>query len=328
MEIGKYIASILISFVATVCIGPLLIKFLTKLKFGQEILDIGPSWHKKKAGTPTMGGFMFIIGTAFACIAMGITGITLGHYEAILPLIFSVCFGFIGFFDDYIKVVKKRNLGLTARQKIMLQLFVAVVFVVTLKLFNFTDTNVSIPFAGIKDFSWLYYPFAVFVILGTVNSVNLTDGLDGLVSMVTIPPMIFLTAAAFLLKKSEGAVFTLALIGGLIGFLIFNFYPAKVFMGDTGSLFLGGAVVTTAFVLDIPFFIVLFGIIYFYEALSDIIQIGYFKITKGKRIFKMAPIHHHFEKCGWSEKKIVFVFSFISAVFSFIAYIALKMFYK
>lgn len=328
MGIGKYIAAILISFVATVCIGPLLIKFLTKLKFGQEILDIGPSWHKKKAGTPTMGGFMFIIGTIFACVAMGITGVIDGHYEMLLPLVFSICFGFIGFFDDYIKVVKKRNLGLTAKQKIILQLLVSVIFVFTLKQFNFTDTNVVIPFIGSKDFSFLYYLFAIFVILGTVNSVNLTDGLDGLVSMVTIPPMIFLTAAAFHLKKEEGAIFTLAIIGGLIAFLIFNFYPAKVFMGDTGSLFLGGAVVTTAFVLDIPFFIVLFGVIYFCEALSDIIQISYFKITKGKRIFKMAPIHHHFEKCGWSEKKIVFVFSSISGIFSVIAYIALRMFYK
>ncbi|MBR4949413.1 MAG: phospho-N-acetylmuramoyl-pentapeptide-transferase [Clostridia bacterium] len=326
MEIGKYIVALLISFVATVCIGPILIKFLTKLKFGQEILDIGPSWHKKKAGTPTMGGFMFIIGTFFGCISMGITGIISGDYEALLPLIFSICFGFVGFFDDYVKVVKKRNLGLTAKQKIILQLLVAVIFVVTLKNFGFVNTYISIPFLGTADFSWLYYPFAVFVILGTVNSVNLTDGLDGLVSMVTLPPMIFLTLASFMVGKSESAIFTLALIGGLIGFLIFNFHPAKVFMGDTGSLFLGGAVVTTAFVLDIPFFIILFGVIFFCEALSDIIQIGYFKITKGKRIFKMAPIHHHFEKCGWSENKIVFVFSSVSAIFSVISYIALKLY--
>lgn len=309
-----------LAFAVSAVSGKFLIPYLHKLKFGQTINDVGPTWHKNKQGTPTMGGIMFIFG-ALAAIAVGVgvyygAGNALEYGELIKFLsgvFIMVAFGLIGFFDDYIKVVKKRNLGLTEIQKIVLQVAVAVVYLLTLQLSGAATTVVNIPFFGQLDFGWFYWPFMLVAVIGFVNAVNLTDGIDGLCGSVT---MIY--AAAFIVIGGLNALFATrltatALAGALLGFLIYNFHPAKVFMGDTGSMFLGGAVIALAFMANQPLLLFIAGLLYFCEAFSDILQVLSLKL-RGKRMFKMAPIHHHFEMSGWSEVKIVAVFSLFTLI--------------
>ena len=324
------------AFMITALLGIVVIPILHKLKFGHTILDIGPAWHKaKKQGTATMGGVMFIIGitAAFAVgfimlIAGGV--ITLEQSDrmniinAVSGIIMAVLFGFIGFVDDFIKVKKKQNEGLTATQKIIMQILVIAAYFTVRVLSGDTSTVINIPFLGGLDLWYFYYILVGLAILYLVNAVNLTDGIDGLCATVTFVVGSFFAVAAFRLGSLSEVIVSALIIGATLGFLIYNAYPAKVFMGDTGSLFLGGLVVAMAFVIDNPLILVLVGIIYVCESMSDILQVGYFKLTHGKRLFKMAPIHHHFERCGWSENKIVFVFSAVTAVFCLIAYFGLK----
>ncbi len=313
--------ALVIAFAITAVIIPKLIPILRRLKFGQSILEDGPTWHKKKQGIPTMGGIAFICGTSIACLVFVRSG------RAWLAILTALSFGLIGFVDDYIKVVKKRNKGLSARQKSAMQIFVALAFLLALKLSGALSTVIWVPFFNVSfDLSWGFYPFAIFAIVGCVNAVNLTDGLDGLASCVTLPVFLFFGAASFVLGSQDLGIFASALAGSLFGFLLFNYHPAKIFMGDTGSLYLGGAVCTLAFCYNIPLILVLVGLIYMIEALSDIIQVFYYKATK-KRFFKMAPIHHHFELCGWSEEKVGGVFSAITVLMCMLAFWALLLRY-
>lgn len=327
-----------VAFAVTALLGPVFIPWLHKLKFGQEIREEGPKWHQKKSGTPTMGGIMFIIGIGIAVIAnfamLAING-RLDEVTGRGMLVFAIALGFgiIGFIDDYIKVVKKRNLGLTATQKFILQLVLTAVYVVSVYFMGALDTAVYIPFVSqpVVLPVWLYIPFVMFVMVGVVNAVNLTDGLDGLASSVTVVAGAFFACAAFIAFNSEGigiSYFSASLVGGLLAFLIYNKYPAKVFMGDTGSLFLGAAVALMGIDLKMEIFLIPVGFVYFTETLSVIIQTSYFKYTKkkygeGKRVFKMTPIHHHFEMCGWSEKKIVGVFTLVTVVLCIAAWIGI-----
>lgn len=322
--------SVVAGFVLALVLGKVLIPALRALKAGQSIREVGPKWHNGKAGTPTMGGLMFIAASAL-CIATGWYAMRqTGDYSHLLVLALALMFGLIGFYDDFIKVKKKRNLGLTGVQKLILQVLAAGVFLLLMYLTDSLHYDLYIPFvkepvAHVPPV--LYLAVAVFAIVGCVNAVNLTDGIDGLASGVTVPVMLFFTIVSMSMKRMGLATFPAALLGGLGGFLCYNFYPAKVFMGDTGSLFLGGAVVGLAFALDMPLVLLLVGLIYIVETLSDILQVGYFKLTHGKRIFKMAPIHHHFEMCGWSEKKIWTVFVLTTAVMCVLAWFGVRIWF-
>ena len=311
---------VLISFLISVVLCPILIPFLRKLKFGQTVRDEGPASHLKKNGTPTMGGLVILFSVLITSL------IYVGRYPDIIPVLFmTLGFGIIGFLDDYIKVVKKRSLGLTPLQKIVLQFIVTAVF--TYYYFDVAklDTQTRIPFVEGYAFSmpaWLFVIFIFIVVLGTVNGVNFTDGLDGLASGVTVIVATFFAIAALGINANMSPIIT-SVIGALLGFLMFNTYPARVFMGDTGSLALGGFVASTALMLRIPLFIVIVGLVYLIEVLSVILQVGYFKITHGKRIFKMAPIHHHFELCGFSETQVVAAFSIVTALLCLLGMAAL-----
>ncbi len=325
-----------VALVVTLVFGPVFIPWLRKLKFGQEIREEGPKWHQKKSGTPTMGGIMFIVGIATAIIVTTIIFAVNGNFDTtyarcILLFVISLGFGIIGFIDDYIKVVKKRNLGLTAAQKFIMQVVLAAIYVVVLYAMGELDTAIKIPFTSIEWTMpiWLYIPFVMFIVVGVVNAVNLTDGLDGLASSITAVVGLFFAFASYIAFSEYGVtVYSMALVGGLLGFLWYNKYPAKVFMGDTGSLFLGAAVALMAIDLKMPIFLILVGFVYFMETLSVIMQTAYFKYTKkkygeGRRIFKMSPLHHHFEMCGWKEKKIVAVFTLVTAVLCAVAWFAI-----
>ena len=316
--------SFAVSAVVSAVTGMILIPYLRRIKAGQSIRRDGPVWHMSKEGTPTMGGLLFIAGIAIATISVGMAGTLQGESGHLFILAFSLVFAAIGFLDDYEKLKKKQNLGLTALQKFLLQLVVSIAFVLLLRYLGFLTPNLYIPFVGVSIPlpEPVYLAFAAFVIVGTVNAVNITDGVDGLVTGVTIPVSVFFAATAFVWGSVSLGIFASALTAGLVVFLFFNFHPAKVFMGDTGALFLGGAICALAFALDMPLILVPVGIVYIIETLSDIIQVVYFKITRGKRVFKMAPLHHHFEMCGWSERKLFFVFSAVSLVFSFISFLA------
>ena len=307
MESISCFAAALAAFAVSAVSGKFLIPFLRKIKFGQTIKDIGPVWHKNKQGTPNMGGFMFIIGSA-AGILIGYLiyraggGAPLGSVGGVKlfgGLGLALGCGFIGFLDDYIKDVKKQNLGLRAKQKLALQLVVAVAYLAAVYLAGDTSTVVIFPFIGQLDLGIFYYILAVLFILFISNAVNLTDGIDGLAGSVTFVVCLAALVMAGLLQQNGMGLYSAALAGGILGFLIYNFYPAKVFMGDTGSMFLGGSVLALGFGLNLPVLIAVFGIIYVIEALSVILQVISFQTT-GKRIFKMSPIHHHFEMCGWS----------------------------
>ncbi|MCI8525863.1 MAG: phospho-N-acetylmuramoyl-pentapeptide-transferase [Oscillospiraceae bacterium] len=312
----------LAAFLAALVLGKLLIPLLRAMKAGQSIREVGPKWHNSKAGTPTMGGIIFILAAAVGMVLAGWQQMLAGHYEHLFVLGFALVYGIIGFLDDYVKVKKKRNLGLTALQKFALQLAAAACYLALLRWSGHLTNELYIPFWNqtVAVNIVVYMIFAMFVIVGCVNAVNLTDGIDGLAAGVTMPVMAFfaVTAAIWSTLRESGlsslALFPAALFGGLAGFLVYNFHPAKVFMGDTGSLFLGAAVCGMAFAMDMPLILALVGLIYIIETLSDILQVAYFKLTHGKRIFKMAPIHHHFEMCGWSEVKIFTVFTLVTLV--------------
>ncbi len=320
------LGAVLAGFVVAVLLGRVLIPALRALKAGQSIREVGPKWHNGKAGTPTMGGLTFIVASAL-CIPFGIFALKRGEYSQLLVLALALMFGAIGFYDDFIKIKKKRNLGLTGLQKLVLQIVAAVIFLLAMHFSCALKYDLYIPFVKEPVASVppvLYLTIAIFAIVGCVNAVNLTDGIDGLATGVTMPVMVFFTLVAVSMKRLGLATFPAALLGGLGGFLCYNFYPAKAFMGDTGSLFLGGAVVGMAFALDMPLVLLLVGLIYIIETLSDIIQVTYFKLSHGKRVFKMAPIHHHFEMCGWSEKKIWVVFVLTTVVMCVVAWFGVK----
>lgn len=313
----------LISFILTAIVGKLLIPALRALKAGQSIKEIGPTWHMSKQGTPTMGGIMFIAGILVAVVIGGWDNMLSGNYTHLYIFLFALVFGIIGFIDDYQKVVHHRNTGLTAPQKFVLQLAAAIAFLCLMRYIGVLTPNLYIPFFQTHIvLPWVVYLiFAAFVIVGTVNAVNITDGVDGLASTVTLPVGAFFVLIAVLWADWSVGIFAAALVGGLCGFLLYNHHPAQVFMGDTGSLFLGGAVAAMAFACDMPLVLILVGFVYICETMSDIIQVGYFKLTHGKRVFKMAPLHHHFEMCGWSEKKVVAVFGIVSLLFCVLAYL-------
>ena len=321
----------LLAFVIAALGGKALLPWLHKLKFGQPIkVNFGPSWHANKQGTPTMGGILFIAGSIIAtCVGyalyrfFGTTDFvsTLSNREALRVLscmLFCLLFGVIGFIDDFAKVVKKQNEGLKPMQKIVLQVVAAVLWLAAMYWLGDRDTTIGLGFTSF-DIKWFYYPLMVLVILYLTNAVNLTDGVDGLCGTVTLVAMLIFTLICSRLQMGSYTLFTMALAGGCLGFLVWNLHPAKVFMGDTGSLFIGGALAALAFGIEQPFLLVPVGILYIAEDLSVILQVGYFKLTHGKRLFKMSPLHHHFELCGWSENKIVTVFTAITLVGSVIA---------
>lgn len=318
----RYLISFLVAFAASALIGRFLIPWLRALKAGQSIKEIGPVWHMAKQGTPTMGGIMFIAGIFIAILVTGWKDFSQGRFGALFVFLFALVFGVIGFLDDFMKVKYHKNEGLTAPQKFLLQLAAAIVFTVLLRYTGYLTPDLYIPFFNVSfQLPWaVYMVFAAFVIVATVNAVNLTDGVDGLATGVTLPVALFYLVVSLMWKVTDLSIFAAALVGGLCAFLIYNFHPAKVFMGDTGSLFLGGTVCGLAFALDIPLIIVLVGIIYLLETLSDIIQVTYFKLTHGKRIFRMAPLHHHFEMGGWSEEKLFTVFTLVTVVCCVLAY--------
>lgn len=316
----KILAPLIIGFLFAIVLGPIFIPILHKLKFGQNIRKEGPKSHQKKSGTPTMGGLIFFISTAAAIL---ILGQKLMNKEMIMLYSF-LAFGFIGFLDDILKIIHKDNLGLRAAQKMIL----LVVFSLALAWYGYITigSDILIPFvngeARVLNLGILYIPFIVLYYAAVTNAVNLTDGIDGLATSVTIIVLTFFAIVGFRTNNSEVAIFSLALIGALLGFLKFNAFPAKIFMGDTGSLALGGVIGTMALMLKMEIFVVIVGGIYVIETLSVIIQVTSFKLT-GKRVFKMSPIHHHFEQLGWSEVKIVTVFSVITAILCVIGFMAL-----
>ena len=315
MDIVLYCLAIVIAAVITGLLGYFMVPFLHKIKFGQTIREVGPSWHKNKQGTPTMGGIMFIIGSSVAaviCIAFlwlnGGAETQLMLVKVMAGALMAVGFGIVGFLDDYISIKKHRNLGLTEIQKLILQFIIVGAYLLSVALAGGT-TETVIPFLGSVDLGFFYYILAAVFIVGMVNAVNFTDGIDGLNTSVTLVVALVFSVIAMLLNRVGLSLYAAAIVGAMIGFLFWNANPAKVFMGDTGSLFLGGAVCALAFGVDMPILLILIGVIYIVEILSVVLQVTYFKISHGKRIFKMAPIHHHFEMCGWNENKICFVFS-------------------
>ncbi len=317
-----------VSFLVAFLLGFVLIPWLRKLKFGQTILDIGPAWHKSKQGTPVMGGLMFIISTIVSVaatviaarlmgddimrpLAISWTGAaTINKIKVYSGILLAIGFGAIGFLDDYIKVVKKRNKGLSILQKTIPQLVISLAYLGT--LYQAKQSYMYIPFVGNVDMGWFFFIFGICVIYGGINAVNFTDGVDGLCASVTAAASVGFIIIAVLHGFFGMGIVASALLGGCLGYLIWNWHPAKVMMGDTGSMFLGGLVVALAYMVDCPLILLFIGIIYVIEGMSDVIQIGYFKLTHGKRIFKMAPIHHHFEMSGWKETKIVTVFTIIN----------------
>ncbi len=319
------VTTVVLAFGITSASGLWLLPILRKLKFGQTILEIGPKWHKNKQGTPTMGGVMFIFGIVIAVVA----GYMILKFNSSLGarpdselikarllygLMLALAYGLIGFVDDYLKIVRKQNEGLTPRQKLLLQVVFGISYLALLYISGDRSTTLLIPFGGSLDIGVLYYPFALLAMLALANAVNFTDGLDGLLSSVTFVVGIAYMVITSLLGMWEMGIMASAMAGGCLGFLIWNFYPAKVFMGDTGSLFLGGLVIALCFGTGMPLLILLIGVIYVVEMASVVIQMTYFKITHGKRIFKMSPIHHHFELSGYTEVQIVVMFSIVTFV--------------
>lgn len=314
---SKVIIGLVLAFIIAIILGPLTIPMLTKLKFGQNIRKEGPQSHLKKAGTPTIGGVIFIISTLIVMVIMRFNPTN----EAMIALYALLAFGFIGFLDDILKIIKKENEGLKAWQKMVLLL----IFSTAIAIYGYVNlgTSLKIPFLDIKlPLGILYVPFVIVYYAGATNAVNLTDGLDGLASTVSVLVLTFFGVVAYIMSHESLAVFSFVLAGGLLGFLRYNAYPAKVFMGDTGSLAIGGAIATIALILELPLILVIVGGIYVFETVSVILQVSSYKL-RGKRLFKMAPIHHHFEQVGWSETKIVTIFSIVTVILCFIGFIAL-----
>jgi phospho-N-acetylmuramoyl-pentapeptide-transferase len=318
----RIVITALIACVLTLGVGYLLLPVLRALKAGQSIRQEGPTWHNSKAGTPMMGGLMFIIGPVL-CLLVSIPAMT--DFSVFYVLALALCFGLVGFLDDFFKAKFKRNLGLTSIQKALLQMAVSALYLYLLYRQEILVSSIYIPFVDVSFaiHPMLYIFFAMFVMVGCVNAVNLTDGVDGLCGSVTVPVMVFFTAAAVLKGKMDLALMPACLVGGIVAYLFYNWHPAKVFMGDTGSLFLGGVICGLAFALNMPLILLLVGVVYIVETVSVILQVGYFKLTHGKRLFKMSPIHHHFEMCGWKEVKICLVFSAVSVVMCVIAWLGI-----
>ena len=315
----KIFIPVLVSFALSAIMGPVIIPVLRNLKMGQTEREEGVKEHVKKAGTPTMGGVIILLSILITSL------LYIRSNPQIIPVLFvTIGFGLIGFLDDYLKVVMKRSDGLFPKQKMALQIVVTAIFAYYLVKVAGISLKMLVPFSGGRylDLGWLAIPVLFFAVIGTVNGVNFTDGLDGLASSVTVLVATFFTVVAIGTKSGIEPV-TGAVVGALLGFLLFNVYPASVFMGDTGSLALGGFVASAAYMLQMPLFIIIVGLIYLVEVLSVIIQVTYFKKTGGKRIFKMAPIHHHFELCGWSETRVVAVFSIITALLCMVALMAM-----
>lgn len=325
----QLILAFVLAFLFATAMGKYYIPWLRKMKAGQEIKENGPTWHMSKSGTPTMGGLMFICAVTFVCLTVGFKPMLDGDFRHIFVLLFALVFGAIGFLDDWEKLRKKTNLGLSAKAKFLLQLVAALVFVLLLRKLGYISSNIFIPFWKTYVFipEWLFFVLAAFIIVGTVNAVNITDGVDGLATGTSMPVCLFFVVVTFWLGERYLAlgVFASGLLGALLGFLVYNFNPAKVFMGDTGSLFLGGAIAAMAFAFDMPLILITLGIVFIWETLSDIIQVTYFKLTHGKRVFKMAPFHHHLEMGGftgkkWSEKELFCLFTGVSLVFAIISF--------
>ena len=326
----KLTLALVMAFITAVIVGRFYVPWLKKIKAGQEIKENGPTWHMSKSGTPTMGGVIFISACTLVCLTVGFDSMRSGDFTHIFVLLFALVFGVIGFLDDWEKLRKKQNLGLSAKAKFLLQLVAALVFVLLLRKMGYISTHLYIPFWNVTVYipEVIYFILAAFIIVGTVNAVNITDGVDGLASGTSIPVCLFFAAVSFLWgdKYMALGIFASALLGGLMGFLVYNFNPAKVFMGDTGSLFLGGAIAALAFAYDMPLILITLGIVYIIETLSDIIQVTYFKLTHGKRVFKMAPFHHHLEMGGWTgkkwkEKELFWLFTCTSLVFAIISFV-------
>ncbi len=312
---GTILLSVMLSFAISVVLGPLVIPFLRRLKVGQTERTEGPESHLKKNGTPTMGGILFLVSVVATSLLF------VKEYPRIVPILFlTLGFGLIGFLDDYIKVVLKRSMGLRAWQKFALQIVVTGIFVFYLRRYTDVSLAMKVPFVDsvYLDFGWWNIPILFFIVIGTVNGTNFTDGLDGLASSVTVLVATFFTVVAIGTGSGIEPI-TCAVVGALLGFLLFNVHPASVFMGDTGSLALGGFVAASAYMIQMPIFIAIVGFIYLLEVVSVMLQVSYFKMTGGKRIFKMAPIHHHFELCGWSETRVVAVFSIVTALLCLVA---------
>ncbi|MBQ9414912.1 MAG: phospho-N-acetylmuramoyl-pentapeptide-transferase [Clostridia bacterium] len=318
--------TVLIGFLTAAVAGRIFVPLLHKLKFGQTIRDIGPAWHKNKQGTPTMGGVIFVIGLLVAVLAAvavceatlpmkPVSGVTpVERVRLFAGLLMALCCGLIGFADDYIKVVKKRNLGLTATQKIVLQLVVATGYAAVMYWLG-GGSEMYIPFVGMVDIGWWFVPLCIFFVVGFPNATNLTDGVDGLCGSISVAASLCLMVAASMTAHFGQSLLAAAFAGALAGFLVWNLHPARVFMGDTGSLLIGGMLCALAFGVGHPLLLLPVGIVYIAETLSVILQVGYFKLTHGKRLFKMSPLHHHFELSGWSENKIVTVFCIVTVVF-------------
>ena len=318
-----YILSFIVAFGVAAILGQILVPLLRRWKAGQSIREDGPTWHMSKQGTPTMGGVMFIAAMAVALLVAGWQELGQGNRNHWYVFVFALVFGVIGFIDDFQKLRHHANEGLTAPQKFLLQLAAAIAFTVLMRGEGYLTPNLFIPFVNLTiPLPWVVYMvFAAFVMVGTVNAVNLTDGIDGLATGVTIPVALFYMAVSAWFGRTDLAILSAALAGGLAAFLIYNFHPAKVFMGDTGSLFLGGMVCGLAFALDIPLVLPIVGLVYVAEVLSDIIQVAYFKKTGGKRFFRMAPLHHHLELGGWSETKLFCVFSGVTLALCCLAFL-------
>ena len=309
----SFVASLIFTFLATVVLARIFIPVLKSVKMGQKILDIGPRWHKGKEGTPTMGG-LFFIAAAFIPVVAG--ALWTKDYIMVIHYLFVLFNGMIGFVDDYVKFFKKQNEGLTPMQKLVLQFAVAGAYLAALYFAGELSSVVSLPFTNKSvDLGVLFYIIILVGVVFTVNSANLTDGIDGLCSSVTAVSMIFLSVLAIKSGNVSAGIMSGTMLGGCLGFLVYNFHPAKVFMGDTGSLYMGAVVCAVSMMLDIPIILLFVGIIYYIESVSVMIQVTSYKLTK-KRVFKMTPIHHHFEMCGWNEVKIVLVFSVVTAIFA------------
>lgn len=328
-DLYSAIYAILIAFILNIILCPVLIPGLTKLKFGQQVRDDGPKSHLVKSGTPTMGGIMILLSFLIASLFFvrdnsQITSIKY-NLDAVMILFVTIGYGVIGFFDDLIKITKKRSMGLRAWQKMLAQIIITTIFLYYIYNYSGIDTSVYIPFTEGKtlNLGYVYIPFFYVVMVGTVNSVNLTDGLDGLAAGVTLLVSVFFLLTAWAANSGIVPVCGAA-VGALLGFLLFNAYPARVFMGDTGSLALGGFIASIAVILKMPIFLLIVGIIYVLETLSVILQVGYFKLTNGKRLFKMAPLHHHFEQCGWKETRVVALFYVITAISCLIGFLGAK----
>ena len=326
----QMLCAFLLAFLFVTGFGKVYIPWLEKEKARQQIKENGPTWHASKNGTPTMGGVMFILAAVLVCLTVGFPGMLSGHFEHIFVLLFSLVFGAIGLLDDWKKIRQKQNTGLSTRGKFLLQLVAALLFVFIMKKLGFLHNVLYLPSSGkeIPMPAWLFDVFAVFVVVGTVNAVNISDGVDGLAAGTSIPVFLFFVLITFAWGKEylQLGLFASAMVGGLMGFLVYNFNPAKVFMGDTGSLFLGGAIAAMAFAYDMPLILIPLCLMFIIETLSDIIQVGYFKLSHGKRVFRMAPFHHHLEMGGWTgrkwkEKELFILFTGVSLlcmVFSFL----------